>query len=189
MRRPAAWLMLHLCIALLAYAPLVRADESFVGWLDVPFVKQERNGYGAASIAMVMQYWQRRAGQPDRVDAAEIQRALYSPQARGIHAADLERYLNEHGYRTFAFQGTWQDLEQQLAKGRPSIVALKVGRDDLHYVVVAGLDSGQNVLLKNDPAERKLLKQSRASFEKEWKAAASWMLLAVPQQDGAVSLR
>jgi hypothetical protein len=68
-------------------------------------------------------------------------------------------------------------------------VALKTGRDDFHYVVIAGIDERQDVLLKNDPAERKLLKQGRASFEKEWKAAASWMLLAVPQQDGQASLR
>ena len=31
-------------------------------WLDVPFVRQEKNGCGAASIAMVMQYWQRQQG-------------------------------------------------------------------------------------------------------------------------------
>ena len=33
-------------------------------WLDVPFVKQEKDGCGAASIAMVMQYWQAQQGQP-----------------------------------------------------------------------------------------------------------------------------
>jgi ABC-type bacteriocin/lantibiotic exporter with double-glycine peptidase domain len=101
----------------------------------------------------------------------------------------LERYLREQGFQTFAFQGAWEDLREQLEKGRPLIVALGTGRDDLHYVVVTGLDWRQNVVLKNDPAERKLLKQSRASFEKEWTAAANWMLLAVPQQDGPASSR
>jgi hypothetical protein len=32
----------------------------------------------------------------------------------------------------------------------------------------------------NDPAERKLLTQERAGFEKEWSATHNWMLLAVP---------
>ncbi len=36
---------------------LLAADLPGV-WLDVPFVKQEKDGCGAASIAMVMQYWQ-----------------------------------------------------------------------------------------------------------------------------------
>jgi predicted double-glycine peptidase len=170
-------------------APRVLADEPSALWLDVPFVRQQKDGCGSASIAMVMQYWERQLGRPVAADAEEIQRELYSRQAHGIYASDLERYFAGHGYRSFALQGTWDDLRQQIAKGRPVIVALKVARDDLHYVVVTGLDSQRNVLLKNDPAERKLLKQSRASFEKEWKAAASWMLLAVPQPDAPSSLR
>src|ERR1043165_5812507 len=31
-------------------------------WLDVPFIKQEKDGCGAASIAMVMQYWLKTRG-------------------------------------------------------------------------------------------------------------------------------
>jgi ABC-type bacteriocin/lantibiotic exporter with double-glycine peptidase domain len=158
-------------------------------WLDVPFVRQDGNACGAASAAMIMRYWQKESGQQPAADAKEIEGVLYSRQARGIYAADLEQYLREHGFRTFAFQGTWEDLREQLGKGRPLIVALKSGRNSLHYVVVAGLDEGRSVLFKNDPAERKLLQQSRASFEKEWKAAAHWMLLAVPQEDGAASSR
>ena len=94
-------------------------------WLDVPFVKQEKNGCGAASIAMVMQYWQRRQQAPAAVpDVAEIQRTLYSRRARGIYASDLEEYFRQHGFRTFAIQGQWDDLSQHLEKGRPLIVAL-----------------------------------------------------------------
>ena len=73
------------------------------------------------------------------------------------------------------------DVKDHLAKGRPLIVALKPGRGPLHYVVVAGVDWEQGVVLANDPAERKLLKSDRSSFEKEWKAAGNWTLLAVPQ--------
>jgi len=184
MRRFATWLPVFLCLG----GILSAAEQSGV-WLDVPFVKQDKNACGAASIAMVMQYWQQQVGQPAAADAREIQRALYSYEGHGIYAAELERYLKQHGFQTFAFQGAWEDLREHLEKGRPLIVVLKTGRDDLHYVVVTGLDWQQQVVLKNDPAERKLLKQDRASFEKEWKAAANWMLLAVPQQDGPAPLR
>lgn len=143
-------------------------------WLDVPFIAQEKNGCGAASIAMVMRYWQAPA------DAEEIQRALYSAGARGIFASEMERYLRERGFRTFAVRGEWDDLKHHLGKGRPLIVALKPGRADLHYVVVTGMEP--EVVLKNDPAERKLLKQHRSDFEKQWKAAGNWMLLAVPSR-------
>jgi hypothetical protein len=60
------------------------------------------------------------------------------------------------------------------------IVALKPGSGPLHYVVVAGLDERENVVMLNDPAQRKLLKSGRADFEKEWSGTHNWMLLAVP---------
>ena len=157
-------------------------------WLDVPFVKQEKDGCGAASIAMVMQYWVNQQGRVagKNTDAAEIQRALYSSKAHGIYASDLAHYLEQQGFRTFAFRGEWEDLRQHLEKGRPLIVALKPAGGDapIHYVVVAGLDWDQALVIINDPAERKLLKEHRSSFEKKWNAAGNWTLLAVPQQAG-----
>jgi ABC-type bacteriocin/lantibiotic exporter with double-glycine peptidase domain len=154
-------------------------------WLDVPFVKQEKNGCGAASIAMIMQYWQRQQGKTSSQaeDAARIQQELYSKQAHGIYASDLEQYLAQHGFRTFAFRGDWSDLESNLAKGRPLLVALQPGHHDpLHFVVIAGIDLQAALVLMNDPAQRKLLKQDRSDFEKQWKAAGYWTLLAVPKQ-------
>jgi ABC-type bacteriocin/lantibiotic exporter with double-glycine peptidase domain len=166
--------------------------ENSGAWLDVPFVKQGKNGCGAASIAMVMQYWQRQQGLPRTAlaDAPEIQTSLYSSKAHGIYASDLERYFEQHRYRAFAFEGRMQDLEQHLAKGRPLIVALKPAmQTPLHYVVVAGVDPAKNIVFINDPAERKLLQQDFASFEKEWKGTGNWTLLAVPQTDHVPSQR
>jgi ABC-type bacteriocin/lantibiotic exporter with double-glycine peptidase domain len=160
------------------------ADQPGV-WLDVPFVKQEKNGCGAASIAMVMQYWRINGGlsAAESVDAAAIQRSLYSSDAHGIYASDLERYFRQNGFQTFAFRAGWNDLRLHLEKGRPLIVTIKPGGNpSLHYVVVTGLDWQQQLVILNDPAERKLLKQERSSFEKEWKAAGNWALLAVPRQ-------
>lgn len=171
--------LLWLCGSLLA------AGTSGV-WLDVPFVKQEKNGCGAASTAMVMQYWFHQLGRAsDTADPALIQRALYSRHAQGIYASDLEQYLEQNGFQTFAFHGDWESLKQHLEKGRPLIVALRPGGDaPLHYVVVTGLDWETGLVMLNDPAARKLLKQERSKFEAEWKATANWTLLAVPQQGG-----
>ena len=160
---------------------LLAADLPGV-WLDVPFVKQEKDGCGAASIAMVLQYWQARQGQsPNRAsDAAQIQRTLYSAKAHGIYASDMGRYFQEQGFRAFTIRGEWEDLQQHLAKGRPLIVALKPADGGaLHYVVVAGL--GPETVMVNDPAQRKLMQQDRSSFEREWSAAGKWTLLALPQ--------
>lgn len=169
-------LILWVCGVLLA------ADSSGI-WLDVPFVKQAKNACGAASIAMVMQYWQQQQGRSanPNAEAAQIQDILYSDKGRGIYASEMERYFQQNGYVTFAFRGEWADLKQHLEKGRPLIAALRPSSTlPLHYVVVAGLDPDHQLVLLNDPAQRKLLKEDRSRFEQEWKAAAHWTLLAVP---------
>jgi ABC-type bacteriocin/lantibiotic exporter with double-glycine peptidase domain len=162
------------------------AEQSSGVWLDVPFVAQEKNGCGAAVIAMVMTYWQREQGKPTDIDAKAIHLELYSEDARGVYASAMERYFRNQGFRTFAFKGAWGDLNSHLQKGRPLIVALRSGRDDLHYVVATGLDSQQNLLLKHDPAGRKLMKQHRAKFESQWRGANNWTLLALPDDSSTM---
>src|SRR5664280_2637821 len=135
-------------------------------WIDVPYVRQEKNGCGSASLWMVMEYW-KPAGTPP---VEEIQRKLYTKSAHGIVARDMRKFLETHGYRVFAFRGVWTDLEANVSKGRPLIVCLgRSSGDALHYVVVAGIDTARNSVLVNDPAERKLMPIGRADFERGWK--------------------
>jgi len=152
-------------------------------WIDVPFVHQPREGCGAASLSMVMQYWARQQGRPASAasNVEAIQRELYSPKEHGIRASSMTGYLQQHGFEVFALSGQWSDLESELRKGRPLIVALRPeGQRELHYVVIDGIDPGQGLVTMNDPAERKLLSEERAGFEKDWSATGNWMLLAVP---------
>ena len=172
----------RIVVALLVACGALWAADSPAVWLDVPFVKQEKDGCGAASIAMVMQYWQAQQGQPanNTSDPSQVQRTLYSAKAHGIFASDMERYFQEQGFRTFTIRGEWKDLKQHLDKGRPLIVALKpTSGVALHYVVVTGI--GPEMVMVNDPAQRKLLQEDRSSFEREWSAAGKWTLLALPQ--------
>ncbi|MBL8214011.1 MAG: C39 family peptidase [Bryobacterales bacterium] len=146
--------------------------------LPVPYVAQEKNGCGAAVLAMVMRYWGA-AG----VDAAAMHRDLYVPAAHGVYASAMQAYLQTHGFRAFAFSGGWDDLRQHLGKGRPLIVALKTRGGALHYVVLAGVsDDG---VLRQDPAVPGYGKQSRREFESEWKGTGNWTLLALPSSSAA----
>ncbi len=113
-----AWRMC-LPVVLIAAGALAQAPVSI--WLDVPFVHQPAEGCGAASIAMVMQYWatQQKVQAAEDSDVAAIQRALYSRKEHGISAFAMQQYLTAHGFRVFAINGSWGDLEQQLSKGRP----------------------------------------------------------------------
>jgi len=136
-------------------------------WLDVPFVKQGKNGCGPASVSMVLAYWR----------SGVIETLPHSGEI--THASEMERYVRDAGFRAFAFQGDWSDLEQHLTKGRPLIVGLGKSR---HYVVVAGVDSERALVSVNDPAKRKLVQLDRKTFEQDWSASGRWTLLALPPQ-------
>lgn len=168
--------------ALLCATAGARAESGY--WINVPYVAQQKDGCGAAVISMVMQYWQRQQGQAVSAssESETIFRRLSSRSAHGIYASAMERYFQQNGFRTFAFSGRWQDFARELQKGRPLIVGLKPdASNSLHYAVVAGVDPERQLVLLNDPARRKLLKEGRAEFERDWKATHNWTLLAVPQ--------
>lgn len=182
-----------LCVAALAAgilaaaAPPLHAQTQRGVWIDVPFIHQPRDGCGAAVLSMVMDYWAKQPASASLVaDAAErdvnrIQQQLYVPRDHGIPASAMQSYLEHHGFRVFALSGRWSDLEEQVAKGRPLIVAIRPeGQKEFHYVVVVGVDSARGLVMMNDPGERKLLPEERAVFEKDWSATHNWMLLAVP---------
>ncbi|MGA2483268.1 MAG: C39 family peptidase [Candidatus Acidiferrales bacterium] len=177
--------VLMVCLSAPAIAA---ADNGAAGvWLDVPFVKQPENGCGAASIAMVLRYWSAHDVQvpPDKSEPPAIQRALYSAKAKGIFASAMARYLDNAGMQAYAFRGEWADLRHHLSLGRPLIAALKPrsGGAPLHYVVIVGLDWDRDAVFVNDPARGKLLRVERPEFEKQWRAAGNWTLLAVPRQN------
>ena len=172
-------------VVCLALSVSLAATDGSV-WLDVPFVKQQTNGCGAAVISMVLQYWAKASGRAldDASNQHEIQRELYVPQAHGIYSSEIVSYFSNHGFQTFTFPGKWEDLEHHIRKGRPLIVGVKPSQGALHYVVVTGIDTEMGILMVNDPAQRKLLKENRASFQREWNATDNWTLLAIPRQSG-----
>lgn len=157
-------------------------------WLDVPFVKQTEEGCGSASLAMLLQYWSAHGASvsAEREDAAAIQGKLYSRKGRGIFASDMQKYLEDNGFRVFSVAGDWNDLRKHLSQGRPLLLSIQPpGRKaPLHYVVVAGLDWEHQAVFLNDPARGKLIRVERSEFEKEWQATRNWMLLAVPAAAG-----
>jgi ABC-type bacteriocin/lantibiotic exporters, contain an N-terminal double-glycine peptidase domain len=155
-------------------------------WIDVPFVQQQEEGCGAASLSMLIQYWKSKGHSVDQTasDPVRIMQLLYSKKDHGIPARDFTNYLRKNGFKAFEFTARWEDLAHHISKGRPLIAALEAtgNRYRLHYLLVTGIDAHQNLVLVNDPAERKLLKMKRSNFEDRWKASGNWTLLAVPEQ-------
>jgi len=179
------WTLPILLLDLAAGAALALAAPPSALWIDVPFLAQSKDGCGSASIAMVMRYWQPKDKQAatSAANPEKIRAALFSRAAGGIPASSMEKYFQESGYRVFAFQGEWSDLQHHLEQGRPLIVALKPSErhGPLHYAVVVGIDSERGYVFLNDPAQRKMLRVSREGFEREWTYTQNWTLLALPR--------
>lgn len=159
-------------------------------WVDVPFIKQEKNLCGAACIYMIMEYWRSheealaKNGKASHVPTPnEISSALDVTRSKGIYGSQIADYLGRHGFRTFVFKGAWKDLGEHLSNGRPLMIALgaRNSKGSNHYVVLAGLDWSNKTVLVNDPARRKLSKMDQANFLESWRRTFNWTLLAIPE--------
>jgi predicted double-glycine peptidase len=149
--------------------------------LKVPFFRQEKNGCGAASVAMVVHYWRAVVPQPDSTSPSPgtIYDLLYRPERKGILLADMRRYLEELGFRAFTLRAEWTDLQQNLAKARPLIVGLKKKpKGRIHFAVVIAADADHVWL--NDPTQRSVGRVRQSEFARQWELADRWLLLATP---------
>lgn len=170
---------LRLCLLFAAAAHGVA--ENAGAPLEVPFFRQEKNGCGAASAAMVAHYWASRVPQPanSMPSPAAFYSRLFDAEIRGVLLSEMRRYLQELGFHAFTFRGRWSDLETHLSKGRPLIIGLKKGgTSGLHFAVVTGTYPGGVWL--NDPTRKRAHRQKQAEFEKQWESGGSWILLATP---------
>jgi ABC-type bacteriocin/lantibiotic exporter with double-glycine peptidase domain len=136
---------------------------------------------------MILRYWADKEGSSVgqyNADPQAIAKVLYTPQVRGITGTKMEEYLRGQGFQTFVLAASLSDLAHHLSRGRPLIVCIKPKQNGgrLHYLVVAGVDFREGIILVNDPAQRKLLKVNAASFEQAWTPAHHWTLLAVPER-------
>jgi ABC-type bacteriocin/lantibiotic exporter with double-glycine peptidase domain len=152
---------------------VVTAALVLVGALAVPFVQQEKETCAAASLAMVFRYWEVPVAQN------EIATALLQPELHGILGSRLAEFARARGFTAIAYAGDLDQIRDFVAKGRPLIVAWKMGRDRYHNVVVVGFDDTGAVLV-NDPAVGAARPVDARTFEKRWAEAGHWTLLVLP---------
>ena len=148
--------------------------------LEVPFFQQEKNGCGAASVAMVLHYWNPAGSVPSPDD---VYRRLYDAQRNGIPLAEMRSYLQSQGFNAFTLRAEWSDLENHLARRRPIVVGLRKKKDGLlHYATLVGTEPGSVWL--NDPTRKRPHRMKRTAFEKLWALADRWILVAALAHPG-----
>jgi tetratricopeptide (TPR) repeat protein len=147
--------------------------------LPVPFVHQKKDTCGAAALGMVLAYWDRAV--PHDEIAAEL--VEEEGPLHGVPGSRLAGFARDRGLRAVAYAGDFEHAHDFVDKGRPLIVAWKVGQDRYHNVVVTGFDDEEGDVFVNDPAKGEHRRVSREKFEERWAGANRWTLLVLPEAE------
>lgn len=137
----------------------------------VPFVMQESQYCGPASLSSVLSYY------GDKVDQKTIGKEVYSAKLKGALITDLENYVRKRGFQTKIGRGRTPDIREFLSRNRPVIVLVDLGFwviSKQHYLVVYGYND-QGFLAHNGFEAAHLYPYEE--FEKIWKKAGNSFLL------------
>jgi ABC-type bacteriocin/lantibiotic exporter with double-glycine peptidase domain len=159
--------------------PIDPASVSEPGWLDadgVPLVRQHRHSdCGAAAMAMVASFWNGPTTANDIL-------AITPSSSRGIRARHLRAAALKLGLRAYLLEGSFRDLEHELAAGRPVVVGLikPHGRKSRsHYEVVVAIHPARKRIVTLDPAAG-WRENSFEGFVAEWQPAKRTTLVVLP---------
>jgi ABC-type bacteriocin/lantibiotic exporter with double-glycine peptidase domain len=157
------------------------------GWVRVEritLIPQRANwDCGLAALSMVLEYWaiERDPGVVEAVIGPAVS------EERPIRAGELRSLARALGAEAFLVRGTMEDLEQQLALGRPVLVGERkstLGGSLAHYAVVIGVHRGSRRVRLLDPALG-LRESSYEGCDSEWTASGRLTILVVGKAAGA----
>ncbi len=129
--------------------------------LNVPYVKQEYNYCGPASLSMVMSYY----GSPVSQDV--LGSDIVSSE--GSTSGDLVYKFEQYGFAGSVTNCEISGLFELVSEGRPIIVRiLNDAGTNGHFVVITGYDIGSGLLYLNDPDKPYRKSETLARFQSLW---------------------
>ncbi|HVN71054.1 MAG TPA: C39 family peptidase [Desulfomonilia bacterium] len=150
---------------------LISAEPGSFAIDNVPFVKQESNFCGPASLASVFAHY----GFP--MDQGSIAKVVYTEKLKGALITDLENLARANAFQTRLGQGSDEDIKTFLKEHRPVIVLVDLGFwlfSRPHYLVVTGYNEKGFIAHTGYEASRIF---PYAEFEKIWAKKGSVYLL------------
>ena len=137
---------------------------------------QEKDTCAAASLAMVLRYWN-----VDRAPGRDRRRALCSRSSTASWARASRPSPASAASRPSPTRATSRSSATTSAKGRPLIVALEGRSRPLPRRRGRRLRRTSGEIVVNDPGRRRRRAASPArDFEKRWAGAGHWTLLVLP---------
>ncbi len=142
--------------------------------LDVPFVKQQDQFCGPASLSAVLSYYGIEVSQED------IGKEVYNPKLKGALITDLENYARRKGLRAETKVLNLKEIKSYIDQGIPPILLVDLGRFWIsipHYVVVVGYD-GDVFYLHTGYEDRKPIKAKE--IDRIWSRMGRTALIVYP---------
>lgn len=154
-----------------------KLDGEWLRAASTPVVKQRaQTDCGLAALAMIAGAW----GQNWTVD--DLRRDV-KMSAKGAKLGALRDAARARGLEAYAIAGKHEDLQRELAKGRPVLLGLQLpfeqDRALHHYEVVVAMNPRDGRVITLDPATGKYLQRSKEVLEKEWKPVGYPTLVVV----------
>jgi len=177
--------LLSLCLSC-AFSGRIGPDAVIVR--DVPFFSQEAHQCGPTALAIVMDYWYRRAGKGDWTTPEQIASDIYSPSARGVLGVDLEVFARMHGFEARQYEGSIGDLRQKVDEMVPLIILVDYGfsvYEANHFMVVTGYTK-DGVVVDSGRKEHQVI--SEGELARIWKKTRYWTLVVTPPESSGARL-
>jgi ABC-type bacteriocin/lantibiotic exporter with double-glycine peptidase domain len=137
----------------------------------VPFVMQDSQYCGPASLSSVLSYY------GDPLDQKTIGKAVFTPKLQGALLTDLENFGRGRGFQTKIGRGSRGDIQEFLLAGKPVIVLVDLGFwviSKPHYLVVYGYNERGFLAHNGFEADQLYLFEK---FEAIWEKAGNSFLL------------
>lgn len=129
---------------------------------------------GLAALAMIAGAW----GQSWSV--GDMARHV-KPTEQGVKLGALRDLARARGLEAYVVKGQFEDLENELAKGRPVLLGLPFDRERNvhHFEVAIAMNPRDDTVVTLDPATGDMMKRSRKVLDLEWSHAGYATLVVV----------
>lgn len=155
--------------------PTTLPHRHYIG--GVPYLRQQREYCGPATLAMVFKYYN------VHIPQEELAGEIYRKELDGALNLDMLIAARKHGFGAHTPEGSLRALKEYIAREIPVIVLVSSGpdTDQYHFMVVYGYDDAKKIF-RIHSGRRKAGAIGYQEFSRVWEPAGKWMLV-VEQRD------
>ncbi|MFQ5969052.1 MAG: tetratricopeptide repeat protein [Nitrososphaerales archaeon] len=146
--------------------------------LELPLVREEEDNICLPLvISVVSRYW----GEEIAINEAKEIAKMY-PKSKGTIMMEGIELAEKHGFKSFIYKGSLEDIKKRIDQGLPPIVILPGIQETVqHATVISGYDDSTNRVLTYFPEPDKIGAITYKQFNDLWKQDENVTLMVLPE--------